>query len=114
MKYQIILDGRMDADLTRLFGAATEIAGHGAGVLLNTHGVLSGANLLAQGGGDTSGGTTTTDGGTSNCVGTACPQGTSGPHDPYIVVFGAGAAVGLVVGLAVGVMVGKAQSRTSG
>jgi len=112
MKYQIILDGVLDADLTRLFGAAREITGHGAGVLLNTHGVLSGANLLAQGGGDTSsGGTTTTDGGSStSCggVGHPCPQGV-GPHDPYI--FGAGVAVGLVVGLVVGVMVGKAQSR---
>jgi hypothetical protein len=115
MKYQIILDGSMDADLTRLFGAARELVGQGAGVLLNTHGVLSGANLLAQGGDTTSsGGTTTTNGGTSDCVGKACPQGTIPPHDPYIVVFGAGAAVGLIVGLVVGVMVGKSQSRTSG
>ena len=114
MSYRIILDGVLDADLIRLFGATQDLAVRGASLLVNTHGALSSANLLAQGGGDTSGGSTTTDGGTSNCVGKACPQGTIPPHDPYIVVFGAGAAVGLIVGLVVGVMVGKAQSRTSG
>jgi hypothetical protein len=101
MKYQIILDGVLDAELTRLFGAAREITGHGA-------------NLLAQGGDTSSGGTTSTGGSTSNCggVGNPCPNGVS-PHDPYLVILGSGAAIGLVVGLVVGVLVGKAQSGTS-
>ncbi len=117
MSYRIILDGVLDADLVRLFGATRELAARGSSLLVNNHGVLSSANLMAQGngtgntssGGDTSGGS----GSSTNCLpGQVCTNGIP-PHDPYLVVLGAGIAIGLAVGITAGIMIGKSQSRAA-
>jgi len=119
MNYRVILDPTRDGDLTSLFGATKDIAVFTANKLVDNHGLVSGANLVAQGeetGGATSSSSSSSssssgDGGHYGCTpGHICPSGAV-PHDPYMIVFGAGAGLGLLVGLIVGVMIGRSSRQ---
>jgi hypothetical protein len=122
MNYRIILDGAHHGELTRLFGVTQDVATFIAGNLVDSHTGFAGATLMAQGGdtgGSSSSSSSSSSGGSGNgglhgiviCTDHhPCPATIIG-HDPYLLFFGAGAAIGLVVGLAVGAMIGKSNKQ---
>jgi hypothetical protein len=120
MNYRIVLDGAHHEELTRLFGATQNIATFISGNLVDNHTGFAGATLMAQGGGDSSSSSSSSSSGGSGNGGLhgivictdhhPCPATIIG-HDPYLLFFGAGAAIGLVVGLAVGAMIGKSNRQ---
>lgn len=114
MNYQVILEATTEADLTRLFSATRDIAMFTANKLVDNHAVLSGDTLMAQGG-DTGSSSSSSSSGDGSHLGRCapghpCPAGAV-PHDPYLIVFGAGAGIGLLVGLLIGVLVGRTSRQ---
>jgi hypothetical protein len=117
MNYRIILDSAHNGELTRLFGATKDIAVFTASRLVDGHTGLSGATLMAQGadtGGSSSSSSSSDNGDHHGMVICTdhhpCPTAVV-PHDPYLIAFGAGVAIGLVVGLVVGVLVGRSSKQ---